>query len=45
MKFATITSENGRILLRGYISGQLVFEKELTRSERAQMIRDLARDL
>lgn len=45
MKLATVTTCDGRTMLRCYTQGALTWEKELTPAEVARMIRELAASL
>lgn len=45
MKLVTVTTCDGRTMLRCYTQGQLAWEKELTRPEIARMLRELAASL
>lgn len=45
MKLVTVTTYDGRVMLRCYTQGHLAWEKELTRSEIGRMIRELSATL
>jgi len=42
MKLVTVTTHDGKTMLRCYTQGRLAWEKELTRTEIARMLRELA---
>lgn len=45
MKLVTVTTYDGKTMLRCYTQGQLAWEKELTRPELARLLRELAASL